>query len=87
MSDTVNDVYFLSGPDVAAARLPLEMLTECFADAHPLLTADQADIEASRCYFCYDAPCITACPTSIDIPGFIRAISTAESRRRGAEDF
>ena len=31
---------------------------------------------ADRCYFCYDAPCITACPTSIDIPLFIRQIAT-----------
>ena len=30
----------------------------------------------TRCYFCYDAPCVTACPTSIDIPLFIRQIAT-----------
>src|SRR5262249_43349707 len=33
-------------------------------------------IDASRCYFCHDAPCIEACPTGIDIPGFIRKIAT-----------
>ena len=33
-------------------------------------------VAADRCYFCYDAPCITACPTDIDIPLFIRQIST-----------
>lgn len=76
MNTAVDNVYNLSEPDVAAARLPIEKLAECFADAHPLLTRDQADIEAARCYFCYDAPCIQACPTAIDIPGFIHAIST-----------
>jgi glutamate synthase (NADPH/NADH) small chain len=47
-----------------------------YGDAHPPLTPDQAVIEAERCYFCHDAPCIEACPTGIDIPGFIRAIAT-----------
>ncbi|MGE4481778.1 NAD(P)-dependent oxidoreductase [Acidocella sp.] len=76
MSTIADNVYNLGESDVAAARLSVERLAECFADAHPPLTRDQADIEASRCYFCYDAPCVQACPTSIDIPGFIRAIST-----------
>ena len=41
-------------------------------------------VAADRCYFCYDAPCVTACPTDIDIPLFIRQISTdsAESAAR-----
>lgn len=47
-----------------------------FADAHPLLSQDRALVEASRCYFCYDAPCMEACPTGIDVPGFIRGIAT-----------
>lgn len=47
-----------------------------FADISPCLNADQARIEAARCYFCYDAPCIKSCPTSIDIPGFINSIAT-----------
>ncbi len=33
-------------------------------------------MEADRCYFCYDAPCMNACPTGIDIPLFIRQIAT-----------
>ncbi|MFA7495703.1 MAG: FAD-dependent oxidoreductase [Acidithiobacillus sp.] len=37
--------------------------------------------EADRCYYCYDAPCVVACPTSIDIPGFIRAIAVGQPRR------
>ncbi|MEE9376040.1 MAG: NAD(P)-dependent oxidoreductase, partial [Rhizobiaceae bacterium] len=36
----------------------------------------EALVASDRCYFCYDAPCVTACPTSIDIPLFIRQIST-----------
>jgi len=47
-----------------------------FADAHPVLTSAQAVVAANRCYFCYDAPCVEACPTGIDVPGFIRGIAT-----------
>ncbi|GAC1040208.1 NAD(P)-dependent oxidoreductase [Rhizobium sp. No.120] len=47
-----------------------------FSDLHPRLTKHEALVAADRCYFCYDAPCMTACPTSIDIPMFIRQIST-----------
>jgi glutamate synthase (NADPH/NADH) small chain len=63
-------------PDFAAGRLSSAELAVNFADAHPPLAADQALVEASRCYFCYDAPCLSACPTGIDIPGFIRKIAT-----------
>ena len=45
-----------------------------FSDAHPPLSRSEALIEADRCYFCFDAPCTTACPTDIDIPGFIQKI-------------
>jgi glutamate synthase (NADPH/NADH) small chain len=51
-----------------------------FADIHPPLTPHEAAVEASRCYFCYDAPCIEACPTGIDIPSFIRKIATENVR-------
>jgi dihydropyrimidine dehydrogenase (NAD+) subunit PreT len=51
-------------------------LQATYGDAHPPLTPDQAVVEAERCYFCHDAPCVEACPTDIDIPGFIRAIAT-----------
>lgn len=47
-----------------------------FADLHPPLDDHEALVASDRCYFCYDAPCMTACPTSIDIPLFIRQIST-----------
>ena len=46
------------------------------SDLHPPLTPHEARVESDRCYFCYDAPCVTACPTGIDIPVFIRQIST-----------
>ncbi|MBC8257603.1 MAG: NAD(P)-dependent oxidoreductase [SAR324 cluster bacterium] len=62
--------------DVRCGRLSQEELSANFSDAHPPLKAGNAIIEASRCYFCYDAPCVEACPTSIDIPNFIRKITT-----------
>ena len=62
--------------DITPGRLPADQLAAGFADAHPPLDAKNAVIEASRCYYCYDAPCIKACPTGIDIPSFIRKIST-----------
>lgn len=45
-----------------------------FAQIKPLMTPNQAHFESSRCLFCYDAPCVTACPTGIDIPLFIKQI-------------
>lgn len=45
-------------------------------DLHPPLDAHESSVEADRCYFCHDAPCVTACPTGIDIPMFIRQIHT-----------
>lgn len=61
-------------PGVVAGRLPAEELAENFGDLHPPLTSHEAAVAADRCYFCHDAPCITACPTDIDIPLFIRQI-------------
>jgi dihydropyrimidine dehydrogenase (NAD+) subunit PreT len=46
------------------------------AEYLPALTAQEAFVEANRCIFCYDAPCVHACPTHIDIPRFIRKITT-----------
>jgi glutamate synthase (NADPH/NADH) small chain len=51
-----------------------------FADINPPLTATAAAVEAARCLYCYDAPCIAACPTSIDIPSFIKKIGTGNLR-------
>lgn len=61
-------------PDIAAARLSPAELDRNFADIHPALSPHDAAVEADRCYFCYDAPCMDACPTGIDIPLFIREI-------------
>ena len=47
-----------------------------FSDFKAAYTPQQALVEANRCLFCSDAPCIDACPTSIDIPQFIRKIAT-----------
>ncbi len=63
-------------PDIAAGRLRPEDYLANFGDLHPPLTRHQALVEADRCYFCYDAPCVAACPTTIDIPLFIREILT-----------
>ena len=57
-------------------RLPPENYARNFADLHPRLDDHEALVAADRCYFCHDAPCITACPTDIDIPLFIRQIAT-----------
>jgi dihydropyrimidine dehydrogenase (NAD+) subunit PreT len=63
-------------PDIAAGRLPDEAYRANFADIDPPLDRKAALVEANRCLFCYDAPCIEACPTGIDIPGFIRQIAS-----------
>ena len=47
-----------------------------FAQIKPLMSPNEAFYESSRCLFCYDAPCVNACPTSIDIPLFIRQINS-----------
>jgi len=56
--------------------LSAQEIAENFSDLHPPLNAQQVQVEASRCLFCYDAPCVTACPTAIDIPKFIRQLAT-----------
>ncbi|MCQ1571331.1 NAD(P)-dependent oxidoreductase [Neorhizobium galegae] len=61
---------------IEAGRLAAADYEANFADLHPRLDRHEALVESDRCYFCYDAPCMTACPTSIDIPLFIRQIQT-----------
>ncbi|RWA72410.1 NAD(P)-dependent oxidoreductase [Mesorhizobium sp. M1C.F.Ca.ET.193.01.1.1] len=61
---------------IAGGRLSAEQYADNFSDLHPPFDHHEALVEADRCYFCYDAPCMNACPTSIDIPMFIRQIAT-----------
>ncbi|MDR3471704.1 MAG: NAD(P)-dependent oxidoreductase [Devosia sp.] len=61
---------------IAAGRLNADQYAGNFSDLHPPLDHHEAVVEADRCYFCFDAPCMNACPTSIDIPMFIREIVT-----------
>ena len=51
-----------------------------FPDLHPAFDAPSALVEANRCLYCFDAPCTAACPTHIDVPRFIRKISTGNAR-------
>ena len=61
---------------IAGGRLAPSQYADNFSDLHPPLDHHEALVEADRCYFCYDAPCMNACPTAIDIPLFIREIAT-----------
>jgi dihydropyrimidine dehydrogenase (NAD+) subunit PreT len=61
-------------PGIAPGRLQPEDYARNFGDLYPPYDRHEAAVAADRCYFCYDAPCITACPTAIDIPLFIRQI-------------
>lgn len=63
-------------PGVAPGRLSPEDYARNFADIAPRYAPHEARVAADRCYFCHDAPCMTACPTTIDIPLFIRQIAT-----------
>lgn len=68
--------------ELAAGRLSPEELERNFREVVPPYTTEEARAEARRCLYCYDAPCIQACPTHIDIPTFIRKITT--DNRRGS---
>lgn len=57
-------------------RMPDDRAESAFEDFKPEYSPDQARIEANRCLFCSDAPCVQACPTKIDVPQFIRKIAT-----------
>ncbi|MFZ1728101.1 MAG: NAD(P)-dependent oxidoreductase [Albidovulum sp.] len=63
-------------PGVVAGRLGADQYQNNFSDIAPRLDPHEALVAADRCYFCHDAPCMTACPTTIDIPLFIRQIAT-----------
>ena len=74
-------------PGVVPGRLSAGSLADNFGDLHPPLDGHEAAVAADRCYFCHDAPCITACPTDIDIPLFIRQIQTGTPEAAGRTIF
>jgi dihydropyrimidine dehydrogenase (NAD+) subunit PreT len=59
-----------------SAKLPPQVVADKMAELQPPYAPQEATVEASRCLFCFDAPCIMACPTGIDIPSFIKKIET-----------
>jgi dihydropyrimidine dehydrogenase (NAD+) subunit PreT len=67
-------------PGIRAGRLSAQDYAANFGDATPRLTNAQALLEAERCLYCFDAPCATACPTSIDVPSFIKRIADGNLR-------
>ena len=66
--------------DIRCERLDPEKIRLNFSELHEPLTELQAIQESARCLFCHDAPCTEACPTDIDIPGFIRKIASGNLR-------
>ena len=69
---------------IVEGRLSKDEYDANFSDIHSPLSRHEAFVESDRCYFCHDAPCQKACPTSIDIPLFIRQI--ANSNEIGAAE-
>ena len=63
-----------------APKLAPEQYEKNFAEISPRMTPRQAAVEAARCLFCFDAPCTVACPTHIDVPSFIKKITTDNLR-------
>jgi glutamate synthase (NADPH/NADH) small chain len=51
-----------------------------FGDLHPPFDGQAAVVESNRCLYCFDAPCMTACPTHIDVPKFIKKIASGNLR-------
>ncbi|HLP66855.1 MAG TPA: NAD(P)-dependent oxidoreductase [Rhizobium sp.] len=66
-------------PGLKAGRLDAAEYAKNFSDLHPRLGDHEALVASDRCYFCHDAPCMTACPTAIDIPMFVRQIATGNA--------
>src|SRR5580693_9237750 len=63
-----------------APKLSPEQSENNFAEISPRMTPRQAAVEAARCLFCFDAPCTIVCPTHIDVPSFIKKITTDNLR-------
>ncbi|HEX8564860.1 MAG TPA: NAD(P)-dependent oxidoreductase [Pyrinomonadaceae bacterium] len=56
--------------------LNIEQIERNFREIAPPLNEAEAILEANRCVYCYDAPCVHACPTHIDVPSFIKKIAS-----------
>src|ERR1700750_2939041 len=64
---------------ISGNRLSTDQYEENFSDIHPSFeTHNAALVEANRCLFCYDAPCTKSCPTEINVPRFIKQITTED---------
>ena len=70
---------FLNLAETTTGKLDAKKIRDNFTEMAEPLNQNQAIIEADRCYFCYDAPCMTACPTGINIPEFIRRIGSGNT--------
>ncbi|MFQ6673751.1 MAG: FAD-dependent oxidoreductase [Fidelibacterota bacterium] len=70
----------MSDDSIPDLTISPDRLERQFSDSKPLYTESEAIIEANRCLNCYDAPCISACPTGIDIPSFIKKIASGNIR-------
>ena len=70
----------MNEPMATENPIALDRLESKLPDAKPTYADGEAVGEANRCLYCHDAPCIQACPTGIDIPGFIRKIATGNLR-------
>src|SRR5690625_7949434 len=62
------------------SNISLNDLSSNFQETFPGLTNQEAIEESNRCLYCYDAPCIKACPTGIDIPTFIKKIASGNMK-------
>lgn len=71
--------------DIKSNRLSNAAIACHFQDIAPLLSDKQVLVESERCLFCYDAPCIDACPTGINIPLFIRQINSGNNQGAAKE--
>jgi dihydropyrimidine dehydrogenase (NAD+) subunit PreT len=63
-------------PDSFCSPLDIKQIETNFAEINPAMTRAEAAVEANRCLYCYDAPCMHACPTHIDVPSFIKKIAS-----------
>ena len=62
-------------------KLTQEQYEANFEDIRPPFeNKTAAVVEANRCLFCYDAPCTKSCPTHINVPKFIKQITTDNVR-------